>query len=574
MPILDSSGFADDDALPDLLRCDVCIIGAGPAGITIARELSGTQLRITLLESGGTERQEETDALNEIESVGWPRVMDQWLVRNRIVGGSSSTWTGRCAPFDEIDLQFRDWVPNSGWPLEIDHLIPYLDRSAKYLGLGVGNGITDARVWELTGHRQPKPGPDPDKLLPMFWQFSRDPINRFDRVRFGRRIAEDLGPNVTLVTNATVLHIDVTESGTGVESVEFAATGGRRFSLPASTVVLCAGGIENARLLLSSDKLAPQGLGNDRGLVGRFLMDHPRGTVARFPMEKAKAVVRQFGVFKTRAADSNLYQRGMRLSPAIQRSEQLVNCAIWLGEHVAPDDPWDPLMRFLRREADVHLDLGAMLMNSGLLVHGLKEYFIAHRVLPRKLHAVTLDAMCEQLPNPDSRLTLSDRRDRLGMRIPRIDWRVSESEALAMRRITELMAEHLSHMGLEPPVPEDWVRDGAMLPRTIRDVAHPAGTTRMADDPARGVVDAQCQVHGVQGLFIGGSSVFPTSGHANPTQMIVALALRLADKLKDRATAFAEIALSEHRGVSAGGGEVLSDLSFGHIRPETDRMSN
>ena len=96
-------------------------------------------------------------------------------------------------------------------------------------------------------------------------------------------------------------------------------------------------------------------------------------------------------------------------------------------------------------------------------------------------------------------------------------------------------------MGLEPPVLEDWVRDGTMLPQTFQDVAHPTGTTRMADDRVRGVVDAQCQVHGVNGLFIGGSSVFPTAGHANPTQMIVALAVRLADTLKGRATAVAEI---------------------------------
>ena len=122
MPILDSSAFAGSSALPTRLRCDVCIIGTGPAGITIARELSGTPLRVTILESGGAERQEETDALNEIESVGWPRVMDQWLVRNRIVGGTSSTWDGRCAPFDEIDLQFRDWVPYSGWPFRMDDL--------------------------------------------------------------------------------------------------------------------------------------------------------------------------------------------------------------------------------------------------------------------------------------------------------------------------------------------------------------------------------------------------------------------------------------------------------------------
>jgi len=467
--------------------------------------------------------------------------MDQWLVRNRMIGGSSSTWNGRCAPFDEIDLQFRDWIPYSGWPFETNRLIPYLDRSAKYLGLGPGNGITDDRVWTLTGHRRPKLTPDPDKLLPMVWQFSRDPINRFDYVRFGRRLAEDLGPNVTLVTNATTLRINANESGAAVRSVEFATMGGRRFSLPASTVVLCAGGIENARLLLSSDNVASEGLGNDKGLVGRFLMDHLRCTVARFPMEQARALLSQFGVFRTRATNSNLYQHGMRLSPAIQRSEQLVNCAIWLGEHVAPDDPWDSLVRFLRRETNVHLDLRSLLMNSGLLVDGLKGYFISHRVLPRKLDAVTLDAMCEQVPSPDSRLTLSNRRDRLGMRIARIDWRVSEEEAHAVRRTTELMVEHLSRTGFELPLLEDWVRDGAMFPQTVRDVAHPTGTTRIADDPARGVVDTQCQVHGVQGLFIAGSSVFPTSGHANPTQMIVALALRLADKLKDRATAVAEI---------------------------------
>jgi choline dehydrogenase-like flavoprotein len=176
-------------------------------------------------------------------------------------------------------------------------------------------------------------------------------------------------------------------------------------------------------------------------------------------------------------------------------------------------------------------------MNAGLIFRGLKDYFILRRGLPHKYDAINLEAMCEQLPNPDSRITLSDRRDPLGMRISRIDWRVSEEEARAMRRITELMLEQLSRMGLELPVPAEWVRDGAMFPDAIRDMAHPIGTTRMADDPACGVVDAQCQVHGVHGLFLAGSSVFPTAGHANPTQMIVALAVRLADTLKDRAAA-------------------------------------
>jgi choline dehydrogenase-like flavoprotein len=542
MPILDSSAFAGSDVLPESLRCDICIIGTGPAGATIARELSNTSLRVTVLESGGTERQEETDTLNEIDSIGWPRVADQWLVRNRMVGGSSSTWHGRCAAFDEIDLEPRDWVPYSGWPFGIGHLTPYFDRGAKYLGLGAGSWLTDDRVWTRIGHQQQKLGLDQDKLLPMFWQFSRDPINRNDTVRFGRHLtAGDLGSNITIVTNATVLRIKATESGAAVESVEFAAASGRRWSLPASTVVACAGGIENARLLLSSDDVLPEGLGNRNDLLGRFLMDHPRGQVGRFQINHGRSVLNRFGPFKSHAAGANLYQFGVRLSPAIQRSEQLPNCAIWVSKHNAPDDPWDALKRFLSGRANVRQDLLAILMNTDLLLRGVKDRLILYRGLARKMDALYLEAMCEQFPNPSSRITLSDRRDYFGMRIPRIDWRVSEDEARAIRRITELMVEQLSRMGLEPPALEDWVRDGAMFPQTVRDIAHPTGTTRMAHDPARGVVDAQCQVHGVNGLFIGGSSVFPTAGHANPTQMIVALALRLADTLKGRAPAVAEI---------------------------------
>jgi choline dehydrogenase-like flavoprotein len=285
--------------------------------------------------------------------------------------------------------------------------------------------------------------------------------------------------------------------------------------------------------------VAARGLGNDRDLVGRFLMDHIRTPVARFGPGKTAAPLRQSGSFKSPAAGSNLFQYGMRLSPAIQRAEQLLNCSSWLAEHVAADDPWESLFRFRRREPGFRPDVRSMLANSGLLIHGLKEHFISHRAIPRKLAEATLEVMCEQVPDPDSRITLSDQRDRLGMRLSRIDWRVSGEEARAVRRMAELMVEQFSRVGIDPPELEDWVRDGAMLPQTVQDVAHPTGTTRMADDPAQGVVDAQCQVHGVDGLFIGGSSVFPTAGHANPTQLIVALAVRLADTLKDRAGATA-----------------------------------
>src|ERR1051325_5939172 len=164
MPIVDSSALVADPGVIQKLDCDVCIIGSGPAGATIARELAGTRLKVTIVESGGMQRQPQADALNEIENVGWPRVMDQWLVRNRIVGGSSHSWTGRCGPFDDIDFEKRAWVPYSGWPIGLRDVMPYLDRSTSYLGIGKRG----RDFWSMTGLKPPARSLDTTTLLQFF----------------------------------------------------------------------------------------------------------------------------------------------------------------------------------------------------------------------------------------------------------------------------------------------------------------------------------------------------------------------------------------------------------------------
>ena len=533
MPIVDLLANGNDDA-PAVVECDLCIIGSGPAGSTIARELSSTRMRVTMLESGGFVRNPETDVLNEVENVGSPRHLDQWIVRNRIVGGSSHTWGGRCAAFDAIDFEERPWVPESGWPFGIQELAPYLDRTAPYLGLAVGCGFSDERFWTIAGRAPPRSRPDPEALLPFFWQFSRDdqPSYAFEYMRFGRSLAAQLGSNVTLVTGATVLRINPVQSGRVVRSVEYAAADGRRRLLSASTVVLCAGGIENARILLLSDTVTPNGLGNDHDLVGRYLMDHPRGAVGSFKGEGSETLQKRFGRYNVRG---NLFRAGLRLSPEIQRAEKLLNCSAWLGEVLAPDDPWEPLKRVLRGKPQSPGDVLAVATNAGLLVRGLRDYFIEHNGVPRKIEALELICMCEQRPDRDSRVMLSERRDRFGMRLLRIDWRIHEDERRTIRRMAELVAQQFAQMELPAPLLSAWVREGADFPPTFVDAAHPTGTTRMSDDPTKGVVDANCRVHGVEGLYVAGSSVFPTVGHCNPTQMIVAMALRLADLLKARA---------------------------------------
>lgn len=526
-------GAVSGETIPALLRCDVCVIGSGPAGATIAQELSNTNLLVTLLESGGMLRDPAVDTLDEIDNVGRPRASDQWSVRNRIVGGSSHTWGGRCAPFDDIDYRARPWVPFSGWPINGADLEPYLERSATHLGLALGSGYSDETFWSIASRRGPVTELDPSVLLPFFWQFSRDSEETYpyEYMRFGRHLAKRLGPNVRVVTGATVQSIGTTDSGSAVRSVQFAAMNGTRHTLTVSIVILCCGGIENARILLNSDATNRRGLGNDHDLVGRYLMDHLRGPVATFALSGSRALQKRFGRYNV---CGRFFRAGFRLSPELQRREQLLNCSGWLGEELALNDPWAALRRIAGRTPKLPQDLVNVVTNSGLILRGLIDFFGARNGVPRKLTELNLQCMCEQVPNPDSRITLSERRDRLGMRLPKIDWRSDSAESRTMRRTAQLVAEAFPKIGLPGPRLAEWVKDGADVPTSFVDVAHPTGTTRMSDDPRTGVVDRNCEVHGVSGLFVSGSSVFPTAGHCNPTQMIVAMAVRLADHIKTR----------------------------------------
>jgi choline dehydrogenase-like flavoprotein len=134
--------------------------------------------------------------------------MDQWLVRNRMLGGSSNTWTGRCAPFDEIDYEARNWVQYSGWPFTAGELEPFLQRAAPYLGLGLGSGFSDRSFWKLFGRPNFSPEIDEELLVPFFWQFSKDDVNRFDYMRFAKGLLNSAS-GVRVILNATVTNINI-----------------------------------------------------------------------------------------------------------------------------------------------------------------------------------------------------------------------------------------------------------------------------------------------------------------------------------------------------------------------------
>jgi choline dehydrogenase-like flavoprotein len=567
-----------------VFEADLAIIGGGPAGLTIAREFFGTAVRVLLLESGLLAETPGHAALAELDSIGEPRTDAQkqkriafhgassssWSpdvqpygVRCRALGGSTHAWAGKSAAFDPIDFERRSWVPYSGWPIGYESVAPYLDRAADVLNLGPNT--YDDNLWKLIGIAPPKPRLDAEGLRSFFWQFARSRLDHLDIMRFGREFVTFKAANVRVLLNATVKQIELTTDGGSYEGLEISTIGGVRSKVKAKMAVIAASGIENPRLLLVSNAIQSRGIGNDHDQVGRFLMDHAGARVARFDQAGLMEIVKRFGFYGVRhGGRMHMYMHGLAPAPALQEREQLLNSAVYFMPERSPNDPWDALKRLLRRtSAKPVQDALAVVSGAGLLAKGvgmkvldsnttptiLKDLIVdaairfspnlvaeefQSRGVPHKLTGVWLDAIAEQRPDPDSRVSLSDRSDRLGLPLAKVNWRINDDERRTIVRIAHLTRDAFARAGLPQPILEPWVAEERLADGVIIDMAHTLGTTRMSDNPKSGVVDENCQVHGVRGLYVAGSSIFPTSGHANPTLMILAFAIRLADTIKSR----------------------------------------
>jgi choline dehydrogenase-like flavoprotein len=576
MEIANLASFAADSSF----EADVAIVGGGPAGLTIAREFFGTSTRVLILESGLLDETPGHAALNEVESVGEPRTDAQkgkriafhgaqsltWShdvqpygVRCRGLGGSTQAWAGKSAAFDEIDFAMRPWVPHSGWPITRASLDPYLDRAADALNLGPN--CYDDGLWKLMGVKPPELRFD--GLRSFFWQFARSRIDHLDVIRVGREFLTSRADNVRVLLNATATQIGLTPDGGSFEGIEVSTIDGARSKVKARMAVIAASSIENARLLLASNAVQSNGIGNGRDLVGRFLMDHAGARVARFDPGDAARVMRRFGFYGLRhQGRTHMYMHGLAPTPALQERLRLLNSAVYFMPEHSPDDPWGAFKRLLRRSSAKPMEDARIVMGgAGLVAKGigmkvlasgatpdlLKEFIVntairvnpnlvadefRSRGMPHKLSLVSIDAIAEQRPDPDSRVRLSDRTDRFGMPLAKVDWRINNDERRTIVQLARLTRDVFASAGLPTPILESWVDEERLGDADIIDMAHSAGTTRMSASPASGVVDQDCQVHGVRGLFISGGSVFPTIGHANPTLMILALAIRLSDKIK------------------------------------------
>ena len=571
MKIQDVTGLKPSQSF----SADLVIIGGGPSGITLAREFANSEFSVLLLESGGLEETPEAEALNRVESIGEPSSQAQlehrierhgpqaenWTpenqpygVRCRLLGGASKAWAGKSAPFDAMDFAKRDWIPYSGWPIARETMEPYLDRAAAWMNLGPN--LYDERFWDAVDYDPPKPEFDKSLLAPFFWQFARSRIDAVDVMRFGDEFAREKSDNTHLLLNATATKLVHGAPG-AVSHVEFKGPGGETHNAAGKRIVLAASGIENPRLLLVSD------MGNQNDQVGRYLMDHPSVKIGKVEKKDANRINKRFGFCAlNHDGRAHLYMHGAALSHEIQEAEQLNNCALFILEDRAPDDPLDALKRLIKfRSKSIAGDLFALLKSPGMLIKaigmkilqsGATPSFIKNMIvntviffnpnfvarefmsggLPHKLVGLSIEGICEQVPDPDSRIMLSDQTDRFGTPLARVDWKIDQNACRSLARIGQLLRDEFVRTGLPEPELEDWIVENRPEDANVIDVAHVLGTTRMSVDPAYGVVDTDCRVHGMDNLYIAGGSVLPTSSHVNTTLMLLSVVVRLADHLK------------------------------------------
>jgi choline dehydrogenase-like flavoprotein len=536
--------FIDTRRLNDgsAIQAEVCIIGGGVAGITLALEFEKHRIETCLLESGGFNPDKATQDLNRGENVGLPYLFADGC-RSRFFGGSSNCWGGWCRPMDEHDFVRREWIPNSGWPFGKSELQPYYERTHSILKIGPNRFDTNFWIDSIGNpqvHRIPL---NPARVVDGVSQFS--PPARFGRL-YREELARSKHVRVYLYANVVDIEPDLDQA---VRLVKVKTLTGRTADISAKVFVLATGGIENARLLLASNKVRPKGLGNDNELVGRYFMDHPRMFSGKIHFRKGWSGNMLYDIpfnyhNKAVAAHGTCVGAQFMLAPELQAKERLLNACVcfsslFLGQDTEARDALFRIYRRLEQNGQFEQSLsGDILTASAHPLHVAQFVFTRYlrlthaRALRSLIKHTRFEAIVEPLPDPVSRVTLSHQRDRLGVNRVKVDWRLGTQVKRTFDRTLDIIGKELTSAGvadviLDPPI------EGGEWPNTFEKEGswHHMGTTRMHDSSKFGVVDRNCRVHGMSNLYVAGSSVFPTAGGNFPTITIVALALRLSDHI-------------------------------------------
>ncbi|MFL9877358.1 aldo/keto reductase [Herbaspirillum rhizosphaerae] len=539
---------------------DICIVGTGPVGLALALEAEARGLQVLMLESGGAEHNPATQEWSRAAVLDEKAHSPMELASNRALGGSSWLWGGRCVPFEAIDFEARNYVPHSGWPFALEDIAPWYAKAADYLDCG-----------KAEFRKQPERWPDMDDIeLSQLERWARQP-----------KLVSRLGPRVMASPNIHVL-FDATVTGLRLDDREqqISALQVHHKMMPidvrARRYVLAGGGLETTRLLLATQQRHPSLFGGIGGPLGRYYMGHIFGSIASIALNQPD----DFSDLDFSEDETGTYvRRRFTLSEEAQRRHHLLNTSffadnppfyderhrnptlsmVFLGlsipavgrrmiseairlRHVGPP-PYRygaHVLNILRRPWQAATDI-ITILRLRYLSPVRKPGF----VLRNQGGTYALNYHAEQIPNPESRVVLNQERDAHGMPRLTIDFRYLHDDAESVLKAHAILDARLraSNKGRVDYHRPESLRIGHVMEQAT-DGFHQVGTTRMHDDPQMGVVDRDCRVHGMANLYVASSSVFPTTGEANPTFLAVALAARLASHLADELAATSKDSLA------------------------------
>ncbi|HCW05739.1 MAG TPA: hypothetical protein DGG95_00030 [Cytophagales bacterium] len=505
--------------LPDhsIIEGDVCIVGAGAAGISMSLDwMKNPKQKVILLESGGFEFEDRIQDMYKGKTTG-QKYYPMRSNRLSFFGGTTNHWAGMCSPFDDIDFEKRDWVPNSGWPIVKKDLDPFYAKANEVLKLGPYDYTLE--FWQK---QKPNMNPfplDSNIVWHKMWQLS--PVNGFTG-GLAKVYKEPVvkSKNIHLYTYATMVDVKATEDVSSISELVVKNYAGKTHIVRAKYFILAGGAIQNARMLLAANSQAKNGLGNDNDLVGRYFMEHLEIDTAELWLLKP---------FPTDLFSWNGTWCELAIHPKVQQANKILNGTagpqpltyirntkpridLWKSENWKKnvDDMfgnWDEAAKKAEKE------------NIGSISR-----------------AYSFQTRMEQSPNPDSRVTIGQEKDELGVPLANLNWQLTDLDKRSLRKINQIIGHQVGVAGFARLKLHESLRDenDNSWPAGTNGGWHHMGTTRMSDDPKNGVVDKNCKVHGISNLYVAGSGCYTTSAAPNPTLTLVALSLRLSSHIQDR----------------------------------------
>ncbi len=518
------------------LECDICIVGAGAAGITMALEFMHTPYKVLLMESGAFNFNAKTQSLYDGEVTGRPVTFTPTTSRLRYFGGTTNHWGGWAAPLDKIDFEERKGIPLSGWPINLDDLQPYYDRAQLHLA----NHSFDFYDFDKWTSKKLIPLPfDKNKIVQKIYEDMP--------TRFGPKYHETLtrAGNITVCIHANLTDIQTNEERSSVKSLTFRSLKNTSIAVKAQSYILACGGIENARRLLLTGIGEKTALGNRYGLVGKYFMNHPHVPAGEVYMTKHDYNHLRLYYPWNQTKYDYTYLATFRLPDELVRKKEILNVHIMirtLSDYMYQTDSitayWalDDLIKrsHLSMSEREQNDLQVIVKDFDQLLPDINRKLL-HDPSVNSAYYYTLYVRSEQQPNPDSKITLNSHKDLLGQNEIDLDWQFTALDKISIRESMLALASEFGSTGIGRVRLFDWLeKDDNYWSKNTGEVCHHSGTTKMNVNPRLGVVDKNCKVHDVANLYMAGSSVFPTVGASNPTFTIVAMSVRLSDFLKKK----------------------------------------